>query len=59
MQDKQCEGRSIIYLTQGRLRIVRSLKVEGAPIDYEIVTLDDSNLVIQYGNYTISYTAVP
>ena len=47
-----------LSFTQGAFPLVVVADYDNYPIDYTIVTLDSSNLVLQYGEYTLSYTAV-
>lgn len=44
-----------LSFTQGAFPLVVVADYDNYPIDYTIVTLDDYNLVLQYGNYTMSY----
>lgn len=44
-----------LSFTQGAFPLVVVADYDNYPIDYTIVTLDDYNLVLQYGNYTMCY----
>ena len=44
-----------LRFTRGAFPLVVVADYDNYPIDYTIVTLDDYNLVLQYGNYTMSY----